>query len=346
MEMKPRNVRVPELYGDFWFNGEPISLRAHQGKVILLDFWDYASLSCLRTLPYLKTWHQKYSEFGMLVIGVHTPEFKFGKNPEHVERATRKHGIEYPVVTDNEGFLWGAFGTRSRPTMYLIDRDGFIRYQHEGEGSYDQFERAIQSLLAESGIRGALPDLTGALRETDELGVACHKASMDIHAGYLKGAIGNIEGSNPESTVDYEDHGFYLLGRFYVDGKWMMEREFVRFNGSAEEEGYLSVMYQAAEVAAVLNLEKGSACKIVIEQDGLPLTDDNRGDDVELKDSLSIIFVDTPRLYNIVKNKEFGEHTLKITTTSPHLSVYAFSFVTSAIHDVVPARPLSGGHRN
>lgn len=335
MEMKPRNVRVPELYGDFWFNGEPISLRAHQGRIILLDFWDYTSISCLRAIPYLKLWHQKYSEFGMLVIGIHTPEFKFGKNPEHVERAIRKYGIEYPVVTDNEEFLWSAFGTRTRPTKYLIDRDGFIRYQHEGEGSYEQFERAIQSLLAESGIRGTLPDLTEPLRETDEAGAVVHKASTDICAGYVKGAIGNIEGSNPESTVDYEDQGIYLPGRLYVDGKWMMEREFMRFDGSAEEPGYLGITYQAAEVGGVFNSEKRSVCEIAIEQDGLPLTDDNRGDDVELKDSRSIVRVDTPRLYNLVRNKEFGEHTLKITTTSPHFSVYTFSFVTSVIHDVV-----------
>lgn len=329
MEMMPRNTRVPELYGDYWFNGEPLSLRAHQGRIVLIDFWDYTSLGSIRSIPYVKMWHEKYEEFGLLVVGVHMPRFRFGRNPEYVERSIRNLGIRYPVVMDNEGFLWNAFRARTWPTKFLIDRDGFIRFWHEGEGEYEHLERALQSLLAESGIHGTLPDLSEPLRETDEPGALCYRASADIFTGYIKGTIGNIEGLNPESVVEYDDPGIYLPGRFYLQGKWLTERECVRFEGNEGETGSLMFVYQALEVGAVFDSEKGQVQEISIEQDGLPLTDENRGPDV---DSKGVVHVNSPRLYMIVRNREFGEHTLRLTTAAPHFTIYGFSFVTSVIH--------------
>jgi hypothetical protein len=328
MEMKPHHTRVPELYGDFWFNTEPVSLRAHQGQIILLDFWDYTSMSSLRTIPYVNLWHEKYEEFGMLVVGVHTPQFRFGRNPDHIERAIHALGIRYPVVMDNEGFLWNAFGARVWPTKFLVDRDGFIRFRHEGEGEYEQLERALQSLLAESGIHGVLPDLSVAIRETDEPGALCYRTTGDIFTGYAKGTIGNLEGSNPESTIEYNDQGIYLPGRLYLQGRWLMERECVRFEGSGVEPGALTLVYQALEVGAVCDAEIGRVHDLRIEQDGVSLSDENRGPDV---DASSIVHVDAPRLYTIVRNKEFGEHRLRLTTASRHVRIYVFSFATSVI---------------
>jgi hypothetical protein len=336
MEQRPKHFRAPELYGDFWFNSEPISIRAHEGSVILIDFWDFTSIHSLRTLPYVKDWFRKYEEFGVKVIGVHTPEFKFGRNPENVQKAIKRFAISYPVVTDNDGLMWNAYGVRGWPTKCLVDRDGFIRYEHQGEGSYEQFERALQSLLAEAGVRSGLPDLTIPVRETDEPGAVSFRATTDVYLGYIRGTIGNVEGYGAESTVDYIDRGFHLPGRFYAKGKWIIERECIRYAGDAGEEGHLSIIYQGIEANIVLDIEGGKSAELVIEQDGLPLSAENKGDDIRLEGTQSRLLVDTPRLYQLVKNKEFGEHSLKIIASQSAFSAYSFSFVTSVIPDLVP----------
>ena len=336
ISFQPRHIQAPELFGDFWFNSGPISIRAMKGSVVMVDFWDYSSSNCLRTLPYLKAWNRKYQDFGFLIIGVHTPEFKFGRNAENVERAIRRSGIDYPVVTDNEEFLWTSYSNRLRPTKYLIDKDGFLRYSHSGEGEYDQFERSLQSLLNEAGYRGELPELEPPLRETDIPGVVYFRATGEVQVGYLRGTIGNPEGFSPESTLDYSDHGYHVGGRFYLQGKWFNEKEFVRFDGQEGEEGYVGLQYEAVEANAIMDSEPRTKSTVFIEQDGLPLTAEIAGSDVAISsEGLSYVLVDEPRLFNLVRNKDFGEHRLKLTTASRNFGLYSFTFVTGVIHDLV-----------
>lgn len=334
MEPSPKHIHAPELYGDFWYNSEPVSIRALRGYVVLVDFWDYTSVYCARTLPYVKEWYRKYQEFGLVVIGVHTPEFQFGKKPAHVERAIREAGIDYPVVMDNEAIIWSAFANRDWPTKYLIDKDGFIRYMHQGEGGYEQFERAIQALLSEAGVRGELPQLTEPLRDTDRPSTVCFRPTNEMYLGYLRGTIGNVEGYSPESTVEYTDPGLYLPGRCYAQGRWKNDRECIQFNG--DEEGYVTFLYDALEVNGVISAEGGKQSKFIVEQDGKMLNEVNKGDDIFLTaEGTSVLWVTRPRMYNIIKNREFGSHLVKLRTTSPMLSVYAFSFVTCAIPELI-----------
>lgn len=338
MDIQPKQIHAPELFGDFWFNSEPVSIRALRGSVILVDFWDYTCINCIRTLPYVREWSRKYREFGLVVVGVHTPEFKFARNPENIQRAIDRLKIEYPVVSDNDAIIWSSFQNREWPTKYLIDKDGFIRFARAGEGGYDQFERAIQALLSETGIHGEMPELVEPVRETDMPGAICYKMTGEVHAGYLRGALGNTEGYNPESTLDYADAGIYLSGRLYVDGKWISEKESVRFNGESHEVGHITLRYEAAEVNAVINIGEGKDCKILVEQDGKWLSEKNRGSDVVLgSDGASFVLIDEGRMFNLVKNKEFGEHVLRLTASDPQFQLYAFSFVTSVIPDVIPA---------
>ncbi len=336
MELSLEHTHAPELYGDYWFNSEPVSVRALHGYVILLDFWDYSCLNCLRTLPYIKEWHRKYQEFGLVVIGVHTPEFKFGKNPEYVERAIREAGIVYPVVMDNEAIIGSAYTARYWPTKYLIDKDGYIRYMHQGEGSYEQFERAIQAFLMESGVHGELPQLMDPIRDTDRQGAVCYRPTNEIYLGYLRGTMGNVEGFSPESTVEHSDPGLYVPGRFYAQGAWTDEKEFIRHDSQGRDDGYIVFSYEALEVNSVLSAERGKSCELVVEQDGEMLTLENKGDDVELKEQgICVLKVSGPRMYNIVKNREFGAHTLKLKASCPNLAVYTFTFVTGVIPDLV-----------
>ncbi|MBI2620398.1 MAG: redoxin domain-containing protein [Ignavibacteriales bacterium] len=337
MELLPRNIRAPELYGDFWFNSEPLAVRDLRGSVLLVDFWDFTSVNCLRSLPYVKDWRRKYADYGLVVISVHTPEFQFGWDPEVIESALKNLKVDFPVVCDNKALVWNAFGARYWPTKFIIDKDGFIRYVHTGEGSYDQLERAIQSMLAEAGIRGELPQLTEPFRDTDVPGVVCYRTTGEVRTGYLRGALGNVEGYSPESTLEYVDQGIYLPGRFYAEGKFLSDREFFRFNGAKGETGHISVPYQAAEVNAVMSSEDGSPCRVLVHQDGEWVADQDRGNDLlGGTDGATSVMVDSPRMFNLIKNREFGEHLLHLTIDSPSLRVYAFSFVTAPIPEVIP----------
>jgi thiol-disulfide isomerase/thioredoxin len=336
MELQDRHRRAPELFGDYWFNSEPISARALRGYVMLISFWDYTCVHCQRTLPYLNEWFRRYRNLGLVMVGVHTPEYRFGRNPEHVERAIRTAGIEYPVVMDNDALVWSAYACRDWPTKFLIDKDGFIRYVHSGEGQYQQFERAIQALLRDTGVYGELPALMTPLRDEDWPEAVCYRPTSEVHLGYLRGSLGNAEGYSPESTVEYSDPGLYVPGRFYAAGTWLSEKEFLRFNGQPSQPGSITLNYESLEVNAVLAIEKGKSCEIVVEQDGLPLTPENRGEDVQLLEGgTSMVRVESPRMYNLVRNREFGGHTIRLQTDSPFAEIFSFTFVTSAVPELV-----------
>jgi thiol-disulfide isomerase/thioredoxin len=334
MELEAKHIHAPELYGDFWFNSEPVSLRALHGQVVLLDFWDYSCVNCVRTLDYIRAWAAKYAPYGLVTVGVHTPEFRFARNPELLGRAIAEAGIAYPVVSDNEAIIWTAYAVRSWPTRCLVDKDGFIRFLQQGEGGYNEFERALQQLLNESGYRGEFPELTEPKRDEDRPGAVCHRPTGEIYLGYLRGTIGNPEGYSPESTAEYADPGYYLSERFYAGGKWLNGREALRFNGGETESGTLTLSYEAREVNAVMGSRSGRPCEVMITQDGAALTDDISGGDV-LPHSGGRVRVDMPRMYRLVRNREFGPHQLRFTTTAQDLEVYTISFTTSVIPELV-----------
>lgn len=330
MELQPKHIRAPELCGSDWLNSGPILIREHSGHVVLLDFWDYTCISCIRALDYVRDWHRKYREFGVVIVGVHTPEFRFARDVERLRHAVRAAKIGYPVVLDNDAVVWSAFAVHAWPTRCLIDRDGYLRFVQHGEGGYIEFERALQLLLGEAGYHGELPALTEPKREEDLPGAACYRPTGKLYLGYLRSAVGNAEGIAAESTIQYDDPGLYIPERVYLAGKWFNERECVRFDGDKGEQGNLMLLYEAKEVSAVLQSVPGEACEVRVEQDGAPLVRGVAGKDVH-PGAESIVLVDTPRLYRLVKNKEFGNHLLRLTTTSPRLKVFSFSFTTAAI---------------
>ncbi len=336
MELEPKHILAPELYGNFWLNSEPVSLRDHSGEVVLIDFWDYTCINSIRTLPYIQEWQKKYQAFGFTVVGVHTPEFEFAALPERVQKAIENFKITYPIMLDNEAFIWNAYSVRYWPTRCLVDRDGYIRFFQHGEGGYVEFERAIQQLLSEAGSHGELPSLTVPFREEDNAGAICFRPTSELYLGYLRGALGNPEGYNPESTLEYTDPGIYLPERFYATGKWMNERQCLRFDGNEGEDGTILLPYQACEVNAVMGSRDGSLCEVAVQQESQPLRKEISGEDiVQLPKQQSSIFVDMPRMYTIVRNKEFGSHLLKLTTSNPNLEVYSFSFTTGVIPELI-----------
>jgi thiol-disulfide isomerase/thioredoxin len=336
MELEPKHIHAPELYGNFWLNSDPIFLRDFSGGVVLLDFWDFTCVNCIRTLPYIQAWQKKYNAFGLTVVGVHTPEFEFATSPERIQKALENFKITYPVMLDNEALIWNAYSVRTWPTRCLVDRDGYIRFVQHGEGGYVEFERAIQQLLSEAGSHGELPALTIPFRDEDNAGAVCFRPTSELYLGYLRGALGNPEGYNPESTLEYTDPGIYLPERFYATGKWMNERQCLRFDGNEGEDGAILLPYQACDVNAVMGSRDGSLCEVIVQQNSQPIPKEISGDDIiQLPKQQSSLFVDIPRMYTIVHNKEFGSHLLKLSTSNPNLEIYSFSFTTSVIPELI-----------
>lgn len=335
-DLHPGTIRAQELYGDFWFNSDPLPVSALRGKVILLHFWDFTCVHCRRALPYVQGWFRKYRDHGLVVIGVHTPKFPFGRNPVEVQKAMEELGITHPVVMDNESLIATRYGSRAWPSFYLVDRNGYVRLESIGEGEYGAVEHMIQSLLYDAGVSGELPLPMAALREEDRPGTVCYRATPELFTGYTRGTIGNIEGYTPESAIDYRDPLIYIDGRFYADGRWMNDRNSIRFNGEPGESGQLVVAYRAVEVHAVIKPEGEKVFDVEVRHDDHPLTPETRGRDVRAgADGRSYVRIDRARSYHLVNNREFGEHVLRLTTSSRSFAVYAFTFVSCAIPELI-----------
>ena len=335
MEILPQQFRVPEIYGNYWINSDPVSLVSLRGYVLLIDFWDYTSIRCHHVLPYLREWYKRYSDKGLIVISVHTPQFPFGREPVNVRTAVEKLNIQYPVVMDNDYLVWNAFRCTSWPTKILVDKNGFIRYVHAGDGQYQNFEHAIQSLITDAGYRDELPYLLGPMKDTDRPGVFCYRETPEILTGWQRGTIGNVEGYSPESTVRYEDPKVYVPGRLYLHGDWLNDRNYVKMNTDDPNGGYLMLMYQAKEVDTVIKPEGEKGFQVFIYQDGQYLSRGDKGADIRYDEAgRSYFIVDEARLYNIVHNREFGEHIIKLSTRSSGFAIYSLSFVTGIIPEL------------
>ena len=173
MRVEKGKVRAPEI-GRVWLNSPPLSFRQLRGRVVLVDFWDYTCVNCIRTLPYVQAWHERYVGKGLTVIGVHTPEFTFAQYESNVERGVREFGLTYPIVVDNDREIWKAFANRYWPTKYLLDKDGYLRYAHFGEGAYRETEEVIRELLLEANSSLAFPPLMEPVRAEDREGAVCY----------------------------------------------------------------------------------------------------------------------------------------------------------------------------
>jgi thiol-disulfide isomerase/thioredoxin len=334
-DIMPQTVRARELLGDFWLNSEPVPLAALRGQVVLLFFWDYSCAGCLRMLPYVAEWEKRYAPFGLVTVGIHTPRFNFGKRPEHVQRAVARQGIHFPVVMDNESLIAMQYDCRDIPEIRLIDKDGFIRYRNSGDGNAAAVEHALQALLYNAGVGAELPVVMEPLRESDRPGAVCFRATPELFAGYIRGSIGNVEGYAPESVLSYSDPGIYIDGRLYAEGEWRSERECLRFAGPQGREGHVLAGYQGLDVQGILEPEGEKRTEITVRQDNEFLSV-NRGEDIRLdRRGRSYVVVDEPRLYSLVRNREYGEHVIRLSGGKGRFAIYGFAFATAVIPELV-----------
>jgi thiol-disulfide isomerase/thioredoxin len=310
-EKQIRYKKVPELSSiDGYINtdGKPITLESLRGKVVLLDIWTYSCINCQRTIPYLNEWYSKYKDQGLEVIGLHTPEFAFEKVQTNVEKAVKGFNITYPVVLDNDYSTWIALGNQFWPRKYLVDIDGYIIYDHIGEGSYEETERAIQTALKERSVRMGVQDKVPVeiSTPTDVVSVNSGKVkSPEIYFGssrnqyFLNGIAGKSGEQNLAIPSNISFNGLYL------GGMWNITPEY------AENEGPGSVVfnYEAKNVYMAAGSSQGVEIEIY-------------KDDVFVKK----IMVKDEKLYPLIEDADYGKHILRIVVPKAGLKAFTFTF--------------------
>jgi thiol-disulfide isomerase/thioredoxin len=328
MKLEPGKVRAPEI-GRVWLNSTPLSFRQLRGRIVLVDFWDYTCVNCIRTLPYVQAWHDRYRELGLTVIGVHTPEFTFAQYESNVERAVRDFGLTYPVVIDSNYELWKLFACRCWPTKFLIDKDGYLRFAHFGEGSYSEFEAAIQELLREINPQVELPPIMKAIRDEDRPGARCYPPTAELYLGHRRGKIGNPEGFKEDGIADYSWSGQLEEGVLYVAGRWASTAEYMESAGDGEHR--VTLKYSARGVNLVMASPRIASVDVIVRQDGAPLTPRQATTDTRFRAAASVeesyVPVSNARMYALVDNPDFGTHTLELICPAG-LAAFAFTFTS------------------
>ncbi len=331
-------VEAPPLaQGLKWLNSEPLTMEQLKGKVVLIDFWEYTCVNCIRTLPYLKAWHEKYKDKGLVIVGVHTPEFQFAKLEQNVTHSAKKFGLTYPIVIDSDYVVWRSYSNRYWPAKYLIDKDGFVRYFHFGEGAYEATEEKIQKMLRELNPKVELPPITKALRGTDKPGAVCYPVTPELYLGYERGGhegtLANREGYQPGKTVTYKDPGKWEDGLVYVKGPWLNNAEaLISSRKIPDPRDYIGIKYHALEVNSVLKPESGLPVRVYVYHDNKPVAKADKGTDIRYDEKgRSYLLIDEPRMYNIIKNAKFAQRTLKLATGDPGMGIYSFTFVSCEV---------------
>jgi peroxiredoxin len=327
---------APELRGIHWLNSAPLSIHGLRGRVIVLFFWDHTDIRSLRMLEYIKELHSRYNDIGLVVIGVHSPAFDFAGKLESLEQVIRERDIVFPVVMDNDRTILTNYRNTDTPSLMVIDQEGSIRSQYHGRGKQQSIERDVQVILRDSGSIGSLPLPMNALRPEDIPGVVLIKETPQIFFGYLNGNLGNKDGFNPESIYAYEDPGFYISGRFYLNGVWRSGRSSMVLEQLISGEGYVVIKYEGQEVYGLIGYEGETPQRLDVSQDGINLTEANKGDDVKIDtERRSYVNVSAPRLLHLVKNDESAEHTLKIASQSPGFEMYSLTFIPGIVPELL-----------
>lgn len=310
------NTPAPDFTGATkWLNTEkPLLLKDLKGKVVLVDFWTYTCINCIRTLPHVTKWYDKYKDQGFFVIGVHTPEFAFEKNTSNVLTAIRDDKVHYPVPQDNNYAIWNNYNNEYWPAEYLIDANGTIRRIHFGEGEYDQTEMAIQTLLREAG-RKVTEKLETMPDQTPSGGI-----SPETYLNTARMQYYYPDGSVTSGTQKFSLSENLPLNTFSYGGEWTVTDAF----SEAEKNAALNYHFTADKVFLVIRpsvSNKNSRVKVFL--DGKPVDSSNAGADV----ANGIITIDKDRLYNLIDLKgNSGEHILKLEFQTPGTQAFAFTF--------------------
>jgi cytochrome c biogenesis protein CcdA/thiol-disulfide isomerase/thioredoxin len=303
-----------------WINSPPLDPQDLRGRVVLVHFWTYSCINCLRALPYLRAWHDKYADAGLRIVGVHSPEFAFEKDLGHVRRAVRELGVRHPVAVDNGFAIWRSFGNRAWPALYLIDGQGRLQQQVDGEGRYQETERRIQQLLA--AAKGSQPtDLVAPQGSGTQAASPGRVRSGETYVGYER-ATGFVP---PRGLVAGRPHRYAPgqpgLNQWTLAGAWTVESERAVADAAGSR---IALRFHARDLHLVLGRAEGAApVRFRVRIDGKP-PGAGHGTDI---DADGVGQVDAHRLYQLVRlADEGGEHLFEIEFLDPGAHAYAFTF--------------------
>ncbi len=287
--------QAPDFSGiGTWLNSEPLTAAKLKGKVVLVDFWTYSCINCIRTLPYVTKWYDTYKDKGFVVIGVHTPEFAFEKETANVQDAIQRFGIHYPVAQDNEYGTWNAYSNQYWPAEYLIDQSGHIVYVHFGEGNYDHTENAIRELLAMNPAQGLSVGADLSQVQSPE---------MYFGTGRLKDLVPE---QTPSPDAAYTVPADVTLNHFALGGEWQFSPESIRLVGG---HGTIKLKFHAGKVHMVAS--SGIAAKLIITIDGK---------------SQPSVTVTNSELYTLFDSNDYSDHVIEIRIDQPGFEAFTFTF--------------------
>src|ERR687891_859199 len=325
-------------------NNSPITLSSLKGKVVLLYIWTYTCINSIRPMPYIDNWNQKYSDKGLVIVGVHSPEFEFEKNHANVKDAIKRFGITYPVIIDSDHGTWNAYENNYWPRYYLIDTQGYIRYDHIGEGDYNQIEKAIQSLVAERAALMGAKEISFNKKPTTLIKPESlyyidlrQSTTPEIYIGYntARTPLGNPEGFKPDQTVSYAipSNTNFKPSIVYLQGKWKNNPDSMELQSDT---GRIALLYYAKSVNIIAGGQGGG----IVSNDNddklaaggygqaagnstANISDNSLGQDLSSDGSFRI---DGQRLYNLAIHNNYAAHYILIDIKGKGFQFYTFTF--------------------
>ena len=335
---------APEFSGiTNWINSSPLTLQELRGNVVLIDIWTYTCVNCIRTIPYIKEWYSRYQDQGLVIIGIHAPEFEFEKLTANVERSMIDLDISWPVAQDNNMKTWDSYGNMYWPAKYVLDKNGVVKYRHFGEGSYAETENAIRILLEDYGHNkidydNSLPVDQKVDRSFGQR--VLPKVTPELYFGRRRNAGILLSGGTPyivqeEYYLDREQPAVLIVpdvlssDKIYLNGEWQIEEENVTHSrDSTDSSDFVAIKYSSKTVNVVMSSSTPTLQKIWVTVNGDWLTDQNKGDDVLLESTgESYIWIDKPQMYKVINHGKYEKDmTLNLATDSMGSQFYAFTF--------------------
>ncbi len=294
-----------------WINSDPLTMSELRGKVVVVDFWTYSCINCVRTLPYVTDWYAKYKDKGLVIVGVHSPEFEFEKDTSNVEAAVKRYGIEYPVAQDNNLDTWRAYNNRYWPAEYFIDAEGNVRYTHFGEGKYDESELVIQQLLTENGAK-----INNKLT-TEKAVPITGQQTPETYIGYSRlQSLASPEPLKTDQEATYSIPDSVPLNHFAVSGSWNFGSESATALDAGDK---MTLHFMAKDVYLVMSSANSGKVKITLESPQVA----NKSDQIDQNGEITIT---AATLYHIVALDSLQEGVVTIEFEDPNIQAFDFTF--------------------
>jgi thiol-disulfide isomerase/thioredoxin len=321
--------------GKIWIGSPPLSMaRELKGKVVLIDFWEYTCINCIRTLPALKRLYARYHPYGLEIVGVHAPEFDFAYRAENVRTGTARLRIPWPVVVDSDFSIWRAYDSNTWPNKFLVGANGIIVRQHGGEGAYGATERLIQAELKRRNPKLVFPPTFNIAADANDFDPGrCGAMSEETYVGAKRGgwwgaAIANREGFRPDKVVLYTSAPRRVKRGFAAHGLWKNNPDDLEHARASRGRGdYISIRCRGREVYAVMNVKTGGAARVEVTRDGAPVPAGRRGVDVRA-DAAGRTWIDVRegRMYYVIQDEDDAEHEIRLCATSRGIAINSFTF--------------------